>query len=167
MNLEETLKTAVEYETRIRDLYRELAEQVKEEAGKQFFTSLAADEENHIAYLLQCLGDWREKGVLPAKGPVPKFSPLREMKQSEADIRRQIPEDFLNDEKEMISRALKAEIETSRFYESMMESAPDQAKRLFQRFMEIENEHVQLVRAQLDHATQTGYWFGIKEFDME
>jgi hypothetical protein len=38
---------------------------------------------------------------------------------------------------------------------------------MFARFLVIENRHIAAVQMQLDYATKTGYWFDMKEFDME
>ena len=37
----------------------------------------------------------------------------------------------------------------------------------FARFLEIEENHIAAVQAELDYITNTGYWFDFKEFDME
>lgn len=37
MTIEEAIKTAIDYETRIRDIYRDAAELVSDPAGKKFF----------------------------------------------------------------------------------------------------------------------------------
>ncbi|MBT8371832.1 MAG: hypothetical protein KJO34_12775 [Deltaproteobacteria bacterium] len=41
------------------------------------------------------------------------------------------------------------------------------AQRMFARFLEIENEQLQLVQAELDFVTRSGFWFGFAEIDME
>ena len=71
------------------------------------------------------------------------------------------------DEKLLLSRALRIEMETSDFYRKMTEEMSDQAQRMFSRFLELENEHVEVVQAELDYLSKSGYWFGFKEFDME
>ena len=49
----------------------------------------------------------------------------------------------------------------------MVDELPAEARPLFQRFLEIENNHVQAVQFELDYMSKTGYWFDFKEFDME
>ena len=71
------------------------------------------------------------------------------------------------DQKRVLSRALKVEIETSQFYEHMVSEMTGQSQALFERFLVIENRHIAAVQMQLDYATKTGYWFDMKEFDME
>jgi rubrerythrin len=67
----------------------------------------------------------------------------------------------------MLSKALRAEIETSGFYQKMVNELPAEAQPLFERFLEIENNHIQAVQFELDYMSKTGYWFDFKEFDME
>ncbi|NNL76093.1 MAG: rubrerythrin, partial [Desulfobacterales bacterium] len=64
-------------------------------------------------------------------------------------------------------KALKIEIETSNFYQTMANELPNEGQALFERFLEIENNHVKAVRFELDYLSKTGYWFDFKEFDME
>jgi len=71
------------------------------------------------------------------------------------------------DQKRILSRALKVEIETSDFYKNMVSEMTGKSQALFARFLVIENRHIAAVQMQLDYATKTGYWFDMKEFDME
>ena len=67
----------------------------------------------------------------------------------------------------ILSRALKAEVETSNFYEKMVSQMTDEGQEMFAQFLEIEENHIAAVQAELDYITHTGYWFDFKEFDME
>ena len=51
MNIEEAIKTAIEYEIRIRDIYTEAAAAVDDEVGQRIFESLAKDEQRHIDHM--------------------------------------------------------------------------------------------------------------------
>jgi len=51
MNIEEAIKTAIEYEIRIRDAYLEAVAAVDDKAGKRIFETLGQDEQHHIDYL--------------------------------------------------------------------------------------------------------------------
>ena len=73
----------------------------------------------------------------------------------------------LSSVKVILSRALKAEVETSNFYEKMVNEMTDEGQNMFSRFLEIEENHIAAVQAELDYITNTGYWFDFKEFDME
>jgi rubrerythrin len=67
----------------------------------------------------------------------------------------------------MLSRALKMEIKTSEFYQKMVDVLPAEAQQMFARFLEIENNHIRTIEFELDYISKTGYWFDVKEFDME
>lgn len=59
------------------------------------------------------------------------------------------------------------ETETSDFYRRMVSELPAEARGLFSRFLEIEEGHLAIVQAQIDHVSGTGYWFDVREFDLE
>ena len=49
----------------------------------------------------------------------------------------------------------------------MISESDGDTRKMFSRFLEIENGHIAAVQAELDYVMNTGYWFGFKEFDME
>ena len=67
----------------------------------------------------------------------------------------------------MLSKALQVEKETSEFYRRMVDNLPEEGRRMFARFLEIENNHIDAVQFELYHLGSTGRWFGFEEFDME
>ena len=64
MTLEEAIKTAIEYEIKIRDVYREAEEAVDDDAGKRIFGDLGNDEQHHIDYLQHTLEQLKNTGKL-------------------------------------------------------------------------------------------------------
>ena len=70
-------------------------------------------------------------------------------------------------EKQMLGKALSAEIETSNFYRRLVAEMPQESRAMFKRFQEIEDGHIDMVQAELDYLSHTGYWLDFKEFDME
>ena len=50
---------------------------------------------------------------------------------------------------------------------SRVDELPAEARELFRRFLEIEEGHLALVQAQIDFVTGTGYWFDVREFNLE
>ncbi len=167
MEIEKAIKTAIDYETRIRDLYQEATTKTSDLAGKRIFQALAQDEQHHLDYLLDRLAHWQKTNRLEAEKletTIPsKEIIFRELKKLEI---RMAVEDR-TDEKQMLSKALKVEVETSDFYRQMVSQMEGQGQKLFARFLEIEDEHIALVQAELDYISRTGYWFDFKEFDME
>ena len=167
MTIEEAIKTAVEYEVRIRDIYREATAAVDDEIGKRIFETLCKDEQNHIDYLYYKLEQLQSSGtIVPEK--LESAIPSPEVFNREAEkIKSLVSKDFLGIRRQMLSKALKVEIETSDFYQKMVNELPAEGRALFERFLEIENNHIKAVQFELDYLGKTGYWFDIKEFDME
>ena len=70
-------------------------------------------------------------------------------------------------ELQMLSRAFDVEVKTSNFYKKMVTELTSEGQQLFARFVEIEEGHLAIVRAEIDYFSRSGYWFDFKEFDME
>lgn len=167
MTLEEAIQKAIEYETNIRDLYREAQSRATDPKGEKIFKALGDDEQYHLDYLLDALKSWRETGILSISELVSNIPSVDDIRTSIEKIESHMSEDDLKDEKQMLGKALRAEIETSDFYKSMMDAFPQEGRELFEEFFKIENRHIDAVQAELDYLSKTGYWFDFKEFDME
>ena len=167
MEMEKAIQTAIDYETKIRNIYRDAAQNVHDPEGKRFFKMMGDDEQNHIDYLIKRLSLWRESGKLSAEKLISAV-PSKEIIQKETDkIKAHMSTKDLSSVKVILSRALQAEVETSNFYEKMVNEMTDEGQKMFSRFLEIEENHIAAVQAELDYITNTGYWFDFKEFDME
>jgi len=167
MNLEEAIQTAIEYEIRIRDLYREAADKAPDPVGRRVFSALGDDENNHVAYLRDRLSQWRKTGLLTVS-ELASVIPSRETIENEVGkLETRMTREDRKSEKQMLSKALAVEVETSNFYRKMVEEMPDESRRMFARFLEIEDGHIAVVQAELDYLSHTGYWLDFKEFDME
>jgi rubrerythrin len=167
MKIEEAIRAAIEYETRILDVYTLAAQAVADARGKKVLGMLADEEKGHVAYLKGKLKQWQDQGIL-------RFDSLPSQLPSIDSIRAEasnVSDDFsgkpLAKERQILERALKAEIETSRFYEGLVAGLTGDGQRMFARFLEIENEHLQLVQAELDFITRSGFWFDFPEIDLE
>lgn len=167
MNIEKAIKTAIEYEVRIRDIYLEAVAAVGDEVGKRIFETLGQDEQHHIEYLEHKLAQFQKTGAIqPEK--LESAIPDQASIQQEADkVKTLAVKDFLGIKQQMLSKALEVEIETSAFYQKLVNELPADARPLFERFLEIENNHIKAVQFELDYMGKTGYWFDFKEFDME
>jgi rubrerythrin len=167
MNMEEAIRTAMEYERRIRDLYRESADLAEEERGRRLFTSLGDEEQGHLDYLEDRLRQWRDAGRITVEA-IPSRVPDPEALQREVDrLKERASRDDRKSEIQMLSKALELEVETSDFYRRLTEEMSHEGRQMFARFLEIENDHVAIVQAQLDYLSQTGFWFDFKEFGLE
>ena len=167
MTVEEAIKTALVYEKKIRDLYRDSTDKAIDPAGKRLFGALADDEQNHVAYLEDRLAQWQSSGLITARELETTLPDAETIRRGLERITPRMDRDDRRNEKQMLSKALHLEVETSRFYEKMVGEMADEAQKMFARFLEIENGHIQAVEAELDYLSHTGYWLDIKEFGME
>ena len=167
MNLATALTSALEFENRIRDLYLEAVSRTDDPAGKKIFQTLADDEQRHVDYLESRLGEWQRQGEITAatlESVVPDRALIR---KEAAALQSKIGQDTRGLKQQMLAQALEMEIETSRFYRELIDQVPARHRAMFARFLEIEENHIETVQFELDHLSQTGFWFGFEEFDME
>ena len=167
MELEGAIKSALEFENRIRDLYVDAATRIDDPAGRKIFKALADDEQRHVDYLEHRLAEWRRKGeisIAALESAIPDKSAIQAAASRLKTISR---EDSRGLKQQMLSQALAMEIETSRFYRDLVDTVAVGYRGMFARFLEIEDNHVEAVQFELDHLSHTGFWFGFEEFDME
>ena len=109
--IEDAIQTAIDYEIRIRDIYREAAAAVDEEAGKRIFETLGKDEQHHIEYLQHQLEQLQDTGKIdPVK--LESAIPSRETVNREADrVKSLVAKDFRGVKQQMLSKALKFDME--------------------------------------------------------
>ena len=67
----------------------------------------------------------------------------------------------------LLRNALNLESETGSFYKRMVAELDTEGQHLFQRFLEIEDAHYDLVQAQLDALQGNGFWYDYQEFSLE
>ena len=70
-------------------------------------------------------------------------------------------------ELDMLKKALTLEVEATRFFRSMVAELKDEERKLFARFVEIEEGHEAIVQAEIDALTGLGFWFDYTEFRLE
>lgn len=172
MTLEEAIRTAIEYEIKVRDVYAGAADRVKDDSGRKVMRQMAAEEQDHITYLAERLKEWKDTGIvrereIPRSVPGPEVI-ARQVQILKDRIGREMP-DVSDKESDisMLKRALDVEKETSGFYARMVRELPPAQRSLFERFLEIERGHVAIVEAEIDYLNGAGYWFGLPEFNLE
>ena len=167
MTIEEAIKTAIEYEIRIRDIYLEAVASIDDEVGQRIFETLRNDEQQHTDYLEHKLEQFQKTGIIEPEKLSSAVPDQKNINREADKVKSLAAKDFLGIKSQMLSKALKMEIETSDFYQKMVNELPVDARPMFERFLEIENNHIQAVQFELDYMSKTGYWFDFKEFDME
>jgi len=172
MTLEDAIRTAIEYEVNVRNVYRDAVQKISDETGRHVLEKLAEEEQDHVDYLTERLREWKESGTVNIKD-IPRSLPQPEVIQEgvkalqekmsrsaggvadqESDLR-------------MLERALEVEQQTSSFYERMVQELAPESREMFQRFLEIEKGHLAIVEAEIDSVSGMGFWFGFAEFDLE
>ncbi|MFH1760723.1 MAG: ferritin family protein [bacterium] len=167
MSLEEAIKTALEYESKVKKVYIDASEKVGNETGRGFFTMMADEEQAHMDYLRQRLNEWKNNGKIEVR-ELKSIVPDKEtIKKQITGLKEKLKSDNTGSELRLLGRANTVEEETSNFYKQMVNTLDDQGKEMFSRFVEIEEGHLAVVEAQIDAIGNSGYWFDVNEFNME
>ena len=170
LSIEAALKTAIDFEKRIKEIYKEASKQAQDPVGRRVFAALAEEEQGHLDYLRSRLREWQNTGrITPEKlgtAIPPKKVIEREMEAIKEQVHSHDFDKSKNTELKMLNSALEVEIETSDFYKRMVEELPREGQALFKRFVEIEDGHQAIVQAEIDYISGPGYWFDFREFDL-
>ena len=167
MTLEEAIKTAIEYETRVRDVYIEARAAATNEVGRRVFKFLAREEQGHLEYLKHVLDHWQKTGELVAAELATTMPSIDKIKAGVNVLENRMAVDDLGDEGNMLEKAHKVEVETGNFYRKMVSELGPEGQALFQPFVVIEEGHEALVAAELDAVMGNGFWFDMQEFNLE
>jgi len=168
MTVEEAIKTAIEYETRVRDIYADAVEQTADPVGKRILGVLANEEQHHLDYLQSKLQQWKTSGEVTAEGLKTAIPSREAIEAGVSKLESQMAgQDRGVAELQILKKALDVESETTNFYKKMVKELPVGGQELFARFVEIEEGHLAIVRAELDYASGTGFWFDFMEFNLE
>ena len=167
MEVEKAIKTAIEYEIRVRDVYADAVKNTKNDTARRVFQRLADEEQGHVAYLESRLTEWQKTGKLTAEKLATAIPEKRAIEAGVKKLDDKMQEPDKYGEAQMLTKALDVEIETSNFYQKMVDELELEPQQMFQRFLEIEEGHLALVQAELDQLNGTGFWFDFREFDLE
>ncbi|UCE73970.1 MAG: hypothetical protein JSV56_13270 [Methanomassiliicoccales archaeon] len=168
ITMEEAIKMALEYESKVKDVYCEAEKQVTDPTGKHVVKVLANEEQDHLDYLKSRLDEWQKTGKVTAVR-LESMVPTKVIIESEVDKlkdRMQSPSSHRDSELKMLNKALEVEMETSEFYKKMVDELTEEGQKLFARFVEIEEGHLAMVQAEIDYLSGPGYWFDFREFDL-
>ncbi len=167
MNSLEIFATALQYEQKIRDLYRAAGETIDDQRGKNTFRALADDEQSHVDFLNYSLNQLKANGTIDIARLVTSIPTLKQLESGIQKIKEDIPKNMLGDIKLALGSALKLEKETSAFYRDACSRTEGEIKTIFEKLLEIEERHVDVVQIELDHAQHNGVWFNFLEVDLE
>lgn len=167
MNSEKIFVSAIVYEKKIRDLYLSAVTTIEDDRGKAIFKALAEDEQSHVDFLEQHIGVLKTHGRIDSADLESSIPPKEMYAQQIEKMRATIPSQILGDVKRVLSAALKLEVETSEFYADACTKTEGPIREVFEKLLEIERRHEEVVQIELDHATNNGVWFNFMEIDME
>jgi rubrerythrin len=169
MTLEQAIKTAREFENKVRNTYLEAEQQAKDPVGRKVFGQLAKEEQSHVAYLDIRLREWLKSGHVKVERLTTVVPDSVRIKEGVSRLTKELKGKGADHTAEvaLLRRALLMEQETSAFYRRMVSELGDEGQKLFARFVEIEEGHVAIVQAEIDSVTGLGFWFDMQEFRLE
>jgi bacterioferritin (cytochrome b1) len=167
MTVEEAIKTALEYEVKVRDSYLNAIDSIKDETGQHVFRVLGGEEQGHIDYLESRLTEWRKTGKISPEKLKTVVPSRRDIDAGVRKLEGHLAKRDYGTEREMLQKALALEKETSDFYKKMVDELNDDESKLFARFLEIEEGHQAIVQAEIDYLSRSGTFFDFQEFGQE
>ena len=165
--IEEAINKALEYERRVRDVYKEAVAQAEDEVGRKVFEVLANEEQGHVDYLEHKLRQLSQSGDLTPGGLETSIPTKEAIEAGIAKLKKTLEPGDRSTEEALLRQALALEEETSAFYKKMVDELPKEGRDFFFPFLTIEEGHVAIVQAELDAVTNMGFWFDYREFDLE
>jgi rubrerythrin len=160
----EAIKMAIQIEKDGKKYYEEAASKTNNELGKKMFESLAKDEMVHLETFQKMFDtiagkeEWRELAEgSPKVGKVPIFD--EEVSEKSKPDTNDI---------DALRVALDNERDSIELYKKASEEIKDSlARKIFTKIREEEEYHYDLLQAQKDHLTKSGFWFDVGEFQMD
>lgn len=167
MTIEEAIKTAIEYEVKVKDVYAEAINVAGNDVGQRVFSVLAREEQGHVDYLNFKLEELKKTGTVNSDDLETLIPSPAKIDEAVKKLENKMAADDRGAELEMLRKALEVEIETSNYYQKMVETMGPEGQKFFKRFLEIEEGHQAIIRAEIDSLNGSGFWFDIPEFDLE
>jgi rubrerythrin len=170
MTVEEAIKTALDLEKRVRKVYADAETESADEVAGRFLDVLAREEGHHVAYLQSRLDEWTRTGKVTPEALATAVPSKQRIAIAVHGLKQRMRLGAADQASALtvLKRALDVEIETSDFYRKVVAELPDPgAKAMFARFLEIEEGHQTIVSAEIDSINGAGFWFDMREFDLE
>ncbi len=169
--VKEKLQIALKTEMVGYSFYNDAAEIIKDPKGKNVFKHLAAEELDHIKMLMR-IADAVDAG----RGWIAHADPAE---NEDKRVREGLP--IFGEKNELMDRlkadvtdsnavtiAMDTEEEAVSFYSAMLkEATEDDEVEVLTKLVEMEKNHYDLLRWELDALTGTGFWADMIEFSVE
>lgn len=167
MTIEEAIKTAIEYEVKVKNVYAEAVKVAGNDVGLRVFSVLAREEQGHVDYLHFKLEELHKTGTVSSDDLETAIPSPAAINVAVEKLENKMAADDRGAELEMLRKALEVEIETSNYYQELVDTLEPVGQKFFKRFLEIEEGHQAIIRAEIDSLNGSGFWFDIPEFDLE
>jgi rubrerythrin len=161
--------TAIQLEKDGLAFYTKAAQQIHDPGGKRMFESLAADEAAHLRLFETVRESLLQEDRWPSPEQVASMSPGRfahpPVFPTVGQVKAvEIPERQLA----VLRRGIQAEDESIAFYSEQMGWVDDaDGKAMVAYLIEQEKGHRAILQGEYDYLTGTGFWFDVREFDLE
>ena len=163
----EIIKESLKLELDGKSFFEQVADMTHNELGKKMFTKLANDETQHLKVFsdifTQMVGeDWKKHvGDVKPRHEAPMIDALKK-KVTDAGKEERASE------LEAISIGMDLERNAIDFFCNAAQRTKDEkARDIFNKIADEERLHYDLLQAQYDYLSNSGYWFDIAEFRMD
>ena len=167
MTIEQAIRTGIEYELQVRKVYSEAAKNFADPIARRVLGVLADEEDRHVEYLESRLNEWQRSGKVTAAKLETAIPSKRAIDASLKKLTRRMAQQDYSRELAMLRKALELEIEATNFFRRMVAELEAEERKLFSRFVEIEEGHEAIVQAEIDAVSGLGFWFDYSEFKLE
>jgi rubrerythrin len=158
----ESVALATRMETDGASFYAQAAHKVKSPMGKMMFQSLVKDEQNHLRVLREIVGSMFHQTLEEAFAG----TPVSRVRSVYAEQRQGLDQRVAADpgDLEVLQIAMGMEERSVKLYqEAAAASADPSARALFQRLVEEERQHFQMLQSTHTFLSDTGNWYIYQE----
>lgn len=170
MNLEQAIRTALEFEGRVVQTYRAALDAATDDVARRVYRTLCDEEKEHVSYLGERLDEWKRTGKITVAELGTAVPDRKVLEQQVEKLRATVAGTSSRKhdvELETLNRALALEVETAEFYKEMVRTLDADGRRMFERFVAIEEGHQAIVQAEIDCLSGSGFWFDTFEVNLE
>ncbi|MCL5962706.1 MAG: ferritin family protein [Chloroflexi bacterium] len=168
----EIVGAAIEAERAGHKFYIQAADSTDDPKGKQMFTRLANDELAHLYWLMTVRQSLVKTGGFELKvEDIDKIKvPVTEVADYLFPAVGAAASGIENKSRDLaaLQRGIETEQKATAFYAEAAEKTQDAGgKALFRKLADWEEQHLHLLNAEYDYLTNTGFYFGVAEFQLE
>jgi rubrerythrin len=165
----QAIETAIQAEKDGLAFYTRAARETGDPGGQRMFQSLAADEAAHLKLFEAVRESLRKQdawlsleqvaAISPKRSTRPLFFPVADKRQGVKVPQRQL---------DALQRGIRVEDESIAFYTEQQRQANDpDCQAMYAYLVEQEESHRTILQGEYDYLSGTGYWFDMREFDLE